>query len=197
MNPAALESYLGTFWWKQLRDLARELQLSQKGSRADIIARVLAMHDDPCCSLQVVNAAVEVERQHRRSGSKKRRRGADHKDAVVRALCSEFEAAAKALMADGIDAISNTTEIISETLDAAECSDNGSFVAESPDTATSRPPPPPRPEFQSPKRQHAVMGGQSVVMGQQVVDGMPAPSPGELVYVPPHLCPWQPSPMKC
>jgi len=192
MNPGALEALLDTMWWKELREVARELHLLQKGSRADLIARLMQLHADPCRSVEVVRAVTACQRRHRDAGIK-RRRGGEPKDGVRRDLETAFEAAATEqqqhdddtlVFSDTVDAVQPTSgEVaaageVSETLDAADYQDSGCN-----DTATSRP---------------LAEVDANVAMGQQVVDGMPAVSlfSPHLIYVPRHLCPWQPSPMK-
>lgn len=160
MNPAALESYLDNFYWYQLRAVARELNLSQKGNRKTLIARIAELHADPCCSTKVVRAARAVEQEAAGKGKKRRRVTKD--DRAVRNLCQQFESAA-----------------VSDAAAQLEATDLSGTEDESTPPARAAVAP--------------AMAPASLVGG---TPGQPAGSltSPRLMYVPRHLCPWQPSP---
>lgn len=174
MNTAALEAYLASFWWQQLRDLAQTLGLPTRGSRRAIVERVLEMHAYSASSRQVVLAVEHAEHVQRQSG-RKRRRGEEKTDTAVRDLSQQFDAVAAvagtptpALTATlAVAASPVVTAVMSETVDAADVSDcGGEVVRESPATACSR------------RRPLA-----ELTPGEL--------SPGHLIYIPAHMCPWQ------
>lgn len=211
MNPACLEALLQRFLWKQLRDLARELGLDTRGKRAQLIQRLLELHADPCCAQEVMLAAQSLDRRCRTAevGTKRRRSGKPAGHGARCDLAYKFEAVVapqpqpqpqqqQAAVEAGTLDLGNsrvtpdlgnsrvTPDLPSITMDAADYGSGGSFVAETPDDGevTSR---------MADVTLGVTLGVPVTVTGVPVTDAVD-PSPGQLVYVPAHLCPWQPSP---
>lgn len=179
MNAAALDSLLGNFYWFQLRSLARELGLSQKGKRQTIISRIMQMHADPCCSLQVSRAAAEADAKAAKHGKKRRRRAKESK--AVRNLRGQFEAVAvsEAVQLDDV-AVSEAAAqldaayLSDETLDVADYFSDGGLM--------------------SPERPVVHPRAAPAVAQVRLLTSSPIDSP-DLIRVPTHLRGWRPSPL--
>jgi hypothetical protein len=72
MNPWALESKLRGYHCRQLRAICADLGLTQKGTKAQLVERLVSHHADPCCALEVVLAVDEVAETRARCGKRKR-----------------------------------------------------------------------------------------------------------------------------
>lgn len=93
MNAGVLCDTLQSFWWWQLRDVAAEMGIASKGSRASLIARICAMGTDPVCGIRVSQAMAHAQRECKRRGKKRRRAELDP-DNPARNLETAFECAA-------------------------------------------------------------------------------------------------------
>lgn len=171
MNPMNLQSELENFYWYQLRLTARKLGLVQKGNREGLIARIMAHHNDPVCSLEVVRAVGQVERAAIKAGKKRRRVSREQKE--VRNLCEQFEEEASDSAAVSAAAVSAAAQ----QLGAADLSDTD-------ESAT--------PAKAVPRRAAPAVAQISLVTGQPLAEGIPLDSP-DLICVPTYLRGWRPT----